>query len=180
MTVKPPREVSEAYRRRQFFVAKCSAHGTGIAMKVLTQLQQNGRVVQDFTLTTLEGLPGPFARLVHIASLRDLSTGRYEHAGLAVLYPDEAIQQALEMCHEQIFERILETPLKQQQEDLKTCLASMTGGYRQTVDHWLRLEAFRVLLPEDAPAYLKELFCSNMRVLLEILRQENSTAHLSA
>lgn len=149
-------------------------------MKALTQLQQNSRVVQDFTLTTLEGLPGPFARLVHIASLRDLSTGRYEHAGLSVLYPDEAIQQALEMCHEQIFERILESPLKQQEEDLKMCLESMASGYRQTVDHWRRLEAFRVLLPEDAPGYLKELFCSNMRALLEILRQEHSTVHSGA
>ena len=149
-------------------------------MKVLTQLQQNSRVVQDFTLTTLEALPGPFARLVHIASLRDLSTGRYEHAGLSVLYPDEAIQQALEMCHEQIFERILESPLKQQEEDLKICFESMASGYRQTVDHWRRMEAFRVLLPEDAPCYLKELFCSNMRALLEILRQEHSTAHSDA
>jgi hypothetical protein len=149
-------------------------------MKFLTQLQQNSRVVQDFTLTTLEALPGPFARLVHIASLRDLSTGRYEHAGLSVLYPDEAIQQALEMCHEQIFERILESPLKQQEEDLKVCFASMASGYRQTVDHWRRMEAFRVLLPEDAPGYLKELFCSNMRALLEILRQEYSMARSDA
>jgi hypothetical protein len=149
-------------------------------MKVLTQLQQNSRVVQDFTLTTLEALPGSFARLVHIASLRDLSTGRYEHAGLSVLYPDEAIQQALEMCHEQIFERILELPLKQQEEDLKVCFNSMAGGCRQTVEHWRRMEAFRVLLPEDAPSYLKELFCSNMRALLEILRQEHSMAHSDA
>jgi hypothetical protein len=149
-------------------------------MKALTQLQQNSRVVQDFALTTLEGLPGPFARLVHISSLRDLSTGRYEHAGLSVLYPDEAVQQALEMCHEQIFERILESPLKQQEGDLKMCLESMASGYRQTVEHWLRMEAFRVLLPEDAPGYLKELFCSNMRALLEILRQEYSTVHSDA
>jgi hypothetical protein len=149
-------------------------------MKVLTQLQQNSRVVQDFTLTTLEALPGPFARLVHIASLRDLSTGRYEHAGLEVLYPDEAIQQALEMCHEQIFERILESPLKQQEQDLKVCLGFMAGGFHQTVDHWRRMEAFRVLLPEDAPGYLKELFCSNMRALLEILDQGHSTARSDA
>jgi len=149
-------------------------------MKVLTQLQQNSRVVQDFTLTTLEALPGPFARLVHIASLRDLSTGRYEHAGLAVLYPDEAIQQALEMCHEQIFERILESPLQQQEQDLRICFASMAGSSRQTIDHWRRMEAFRVLLPEDAPGYLKELFCSNMRALLEILRQEHPTARSDA
>jgi hypothetical protein len=145
-------------------------------MKVLTQLQQNSQVVQDFTLTTLESLPGYFSRLVYISSLRDLSTGRYEHAGLSVLYPDEAIQQAIEICHEQIFERILETPLETQEKDLKLCFASMAAGYREAIDHWRRLESFRVLLPEGAPAYLKELFCSNMRALLEILQQERSTA----
>src|ERR1035438_9520347 len=100
---------------------KSSARGTKNGMKALTQLQQNRLVVEDFTLTTLEGLPGSFARLVYLASLRDLSTGRYEHAGLAVLYPCEAIQQALEMCHEQIFERVLESPLEDQEKDLRVC-----------------------------------------------------------
>jgi hypothetical protein len=145
-------------------------------MKALTQLQQNRLVVEDFTLTTLEGLPGSFARLVYLASLRDLSTGRYEHAGLAVLYPCEAIQQALEMCHEQIFERVLESPLEDQEKDLRVCFESMAEGPQQAVAHWRRLEAYRVLMPEHAPQYLKELFCSNMRALLEILQPAYSTA----
>ena len=69
-------------------------------MRTLTQLQQNRRVIQDFTLTTLAGISGLFARLIYMASLRDLSSGRYEHAGLAALYPDAAIQQALQLCHD--------------------------------------------------------------------------------
>ena len=63
-------------------------------MPALTGLQQNRRIVQDFTLTTLAGIPTLFGRLVYVASLRDLSSGRYEHAGLAALYPEEALQQA--------------------------------------------------------------------------------------
>jgi hypothetical protein len=144
-------------------------------MKALTQLQQNRLVVEDFTLTTLEGLPGSYSRLVYLASLRDLSSGRYEHAGLAVLYPSEAIQQALEMCHEQIFERILESPLEDQEKDLRVCFESMAEGPRQAIAHWYRLEAYRVLMPEHAPHYLKELFCSNVRALLEILQPAYST-----
>ena len=77
-------------------------------METLTQLQQNRRVIQDFTLRTLAAVPGAFARLTYMASLRDLSSGRYEHAGLASVYSDGAIQQALEICHEQVFEKILE------------------------------------------------------------------------
>ena len=149
-------------------------------MRTLTQLQQNRRVIQDFTQTTLAGIPGLFARLAYIASLRDLSSGRYEHAGLAALYPDAAIQQALQLCHEQIFERILESPLSCQQEDLRACLAGMEGGTSGVVSHWRRIEAYRVLVPEAAPAYLKELFCSNLRALLEILDKERAPAHSDA
>ena len=149
-------------------------------MRTLTQLQQNRRVIQDFTLTTLAGIPGLFARLAYLASLRDLSSGRYEHAGLAALYPDAAIQQALQLCHEQIFERTLEAPLSAQQEDLRACLAGMEGGLSAAVSHWRRNEAYRLFLPEAAPDYLKDLFCSNLRALLEILDEQHSPARSGA
>jgi hypothetical protein len=149
-------------------------------MRTLTQLQQNRRVIQDFTLTTLTGIPGLFARLAYMASLRDLSSGRYDHAGLSALYPDAAIQQALQLCHEQIFERILESPLPSQEEDLRSCLGGTEGGLAGTVAHWRGLEAYRVLVPEAAPDYLKDLFCSNLRALLEILDEEHSPVRSGA
>jgi len=146
----------------------------------LTKLQQNRRVVQDFTVNSLAGIPGPFARLVYVASLRDLSSGRYEHQGLVALYPEEAVQQALELCHEQIFERILEMPLEKQLDDLRNCLAAMEGGLPAVVSHWRQLEPYRVLLPESAPGYLKELFFSNLRALLEILHEQCNPSHSDA
>lgn len=149
-------------------------------MPTMTQLQQNRRIIQDFTLTTLAGIPNVFSRLAYMASLRDLSSGRYEHAGLTALYPEEAIQQALELCHEQIFERVLETSLEQQEKELRECLEHMPGELCGTVTHWQRMEAFRVLTPERSPEYLKELFCSNLRALLEILQEECSRVHSSA
>jgi hypothetical protein len=149
-------------------------------MTTLTQLQQNRRIVQDFTLTTLAGIPGLFARLIYMGSLRDLSSGRYEHAGLAALYPDEALQQALQLCHEQIFERTLETPLSSQYEDLRACLAAMEGGLSGAVTHWYRMESYRILVPEQCPDYLKELFYSNLRALLQVLQEENTRARSSA
>lgn len=145
-------------------------------METITQLQQNRRIIQDFTMTTLAGIPGLLSRLTYIASLRDLSSGRYEHAGLAALYPDAAIQQALEICHEQVFEKILETPLASQEMDLRTCLDAMQGGRDAAAVHWQRMDAYRVLMPEHAPEYLKELFCSNLRVLLDILQPNCSKA----
>jgi hypothetical protein len=146
-------------------------------MTALTQLQQNRRIIQDFTLTTLAGIPSAFSRLAYMASLRDLSSGKYEHAGLGTLYPDGAIQQSLHLCHEQIFERLLETSLELQERDLRECLEHMPGGLSTTVAHWRRMEAYRVLMPERSPGYLKELFCSNLRALLEILQEQCSKAH---
>ena len=64
-------------------------------MGSLTQFQQNRRVIQDFTSTTLAMIPSAFARLTYMASLRDLSSGRYEHAGLTALYPLEATRACL-------------------------------------------------------------------------------------
>jgi hypothetical protein len=147
---------------------------------MLTKLQQNRRIIQDFTLTTLAGIPGLFARLTYVASLRELSSGRYEHSGLSALYPEEPIQQALQLCHEQIFERILESPLSQQADDLRSCLQGMQGGMCAVVGHWRQMEVYRIFLPENSPDYLKELFCSNLRALLEILQAECLPAHSDA
>jgi hypothetical protein len=145
-------------------------------VSIHTQLEQNRHIIHDFALTTLSAIPNDFGRLTYIASIRDLSSGCYEHAGLAALYPPAAIQQALKQCHEEVFQRVLETPLALQESDLRNCLQGMDGQFKATVSHWRQMEAYRVLMPEDSPDYLKELFCSNLRALLEILQTETATA----
>jgi hypothetical protein len=140
------------------------------------QILRNKSVVQDFTATSLAAIPNLFGRLTYIASLRDLSSGKYEHSGLTAVYSPESVQEALECCHYEIFQRILETPLAVQAEDLRECLEGMTGPYPATLSHWRQIESYRILLPGNTPDYLKELFFSNLRALLEILDGECSTA----
>ena len=144
------------------------------------QILRNKSVVGDFTATTLAAIPNTFGRLIYITSLRDLSSGTYEHAGLAALYPQDAIQESLECCHHEIFQKILETPLSVQADDLRECLRGMPGSFKSTVSHWRQLESYRILPPGNAPDYLKELFFSNLRALLEILEAECSRARSSA
>lgn len=143
-------------------------------MDTLTQLQQNRRIIHDLSLSTLATMPSSFSRLAYLASLRDISTNVYEHAGLSAVYPRPAVQQALEQCHQEVFERILETPLVAQEEDLRAHLSGLPNGSRKAAKLWRRLEAYRALLPADSPEYLKELFCSNVRAILEILEKEPS------
>ncbi|HUL16815.1 MAG TPA: hypothetical protein VLV88_12510 [Terriglobales bacterium] len=145
-----------------------------------SELLKYRRIVEDFSLTTLAAIPCAFGRLVYISSLRDLSTGKYEHAGLTAVYPEDAVQHAIALCHEEVFLRILETPLSLQEHDLCDCLREMTDGLAVALTHWRRMEAYRVLIPEQVPAYLKELFCSNLAALLEILASECSTARSGA
>jgi hypothetical protein len=56
----------------------------------------------------------------------------------------------------------------------------MQGGLQSAIIHWRNMESYRVLMPERSPDYLKELFCSNLRALLEILEEECSSARSSA
>lgn len=143
------------------------------------EILRNKSVVRDFAATTLAAIPNCFGRLIYIASLRDLSSGTYEHAGLAALYSAPAIQESLQCCHYEIFQRVLETPLSIQAEDLRQCLEGMPGPYGATLSNWRRLESYRILPPGNAPDYLRELFFSNLRALLEILEAQCSLARSS-
>jgi len=146
-------------------------------MEHILRVQQ---VVADVTAQTLAAIPNAYGRLTYLASLRDLSSGTYEHSGLAALYSPEAVQEALEYCHDEVFLKILEMPLAQQESDLRACLEGMPGEVSATAAHWRQLEPYRILPPENAPDYLKELFFSNLRALLDILDSELSKAHRGA
>ncbi len=138
-------------------------------METLERFRQNQRLIEDFTRQTLAELPGDLARLLYVASLRDLGSGRYHHLGLELHYSEEAVQQALAFCHEQLFYRILEMPLEQLDLELRRCLGNLEGEFWEIASRWRELEPFRVAIPAGMPDYLRELFTSNLRVLLRAL-----------
>lgn len=145
-------------------------------METLEKLEMNERVIEDFTSRTLAHIPTEFGRLCYISSLRDSSArGRYLHEGLAAVFPEAAVQEALEFCHWQIFGRILESPLAQQEWDLRACLSDTEGDFWQMLEQWKEAGAYRLLGPADSPAYLQELFNCNVSALLDVLASENPT-----
>jgi hypothetical protein len=145
-------------------------------MDNLYQLQQNARIIQDLTANTLAELPGQFARLTYLAGLRDSQTGRYEHAGLSAIYPRESVEQSLALCHEQMLQKILESPLESQELDLKIYFDSLGGDPRDWIGKWKDTGFSAALVPEVAPDYLRKLFHSNLHALLEILDEKCAKA----
>jgi hypothetical protein len=144
-------------------------------METLEQFRQNQRVIEDFTARTLAAIPGAYARLAYLASLRDAPGADYRHDGLAALYPAAAVQQALRFCHEELFARVLELPLEQQEWDLRSCLGRTEAGFWEAVADWRERATFRELVPEAPPAYLGDLFCSNVSTLLALYSEERPT-----
>lgn len=149
-------------------------------MEGLEELQRVRGVVEDFTSRTLAGIPSGVSRLLHVATLCDLATGRYRHDGMAEIYSEQVVDQALRLCHEQLFERILETPLKQQEVEFRTCLQGFNGSSEELAERWQEHEFYKLLIPSGAPSYLRHLFCSNAAIILRLIAANTSTNRVGA
>jgi hypothetical protein len=134
----------------------------------LERFQQSRALIEDFSSQTLAAIPSDFGRLYYVSSLKDSETGRYEHDGLKSLYSENAVQAALSHCHEELFSRILETPLTEQESDLRACLRSAGDQFWDVVESWQKDRCFQEMCPDGVPSYLHELFCSNMGALLAV------------
>ena len=143
-------------------------------MESLERFEESRAVIEDFSSQTLAAISSDFGRLYYVTSLKDLDSGRYEHDGLMSLYPENAVQAGLSHCHEELFSRILETPLKDQERDLSACLSSAGEKYWNVVESWRESRYFQEMCPEGLPDYLQDLFCSNMGALLAIFSSRRS------
>jgi hypothetical protein len=139
------------------------------------QLRIHRQILYDLALHYLEPLNGSFARLAYLASLKNPSTKIYAHDRLSAVYGPKPVGESLAECHEELFERLLEMPLAQQEEELHQFLGTLPEGVQEGIRHCLgRIEDW---IPSEAPGYLKELFRSNLNALLELLRERNPRAH---
>ena len=85
---------------------------------MLDELQLHRQILYDLSVHSLEPMGGMYERLAYVANLRDPSTGIYSHERLCAVFGEEGVGQALADCHEELFERLLESPLALQEEDL--------------------------------------------------------------
>ena len=141
------------------------------------QLRIHRQILYDLALHYLEPLTGSFARLAYLASLKNPSTQVYAHDRLSAVYGSEPVGGTLVECHEELFEKLLEMPLANQEEDLRQFIATLPEGTQEGIRVCRgRIEDW---IPLGAPEYLKELFRSNLNALLELLGERNPKARSS-
>ncbi len=141
---------------------------------MLDRLQIHRQILYDLTVHYLEPMAGMYERLAYVASLRDPANGFYSHPRLAAVFGEESVNRAIASCHEELFERLLESSLSSQEEDLVSYLDTLPGGKEAHAGEcYAKAQAW---IPPQAPEYLKKLFCSNLRVLCELLQEKKPKA----
>jgi hypothetical protein len=145
-----------------------------------SSFDRRAKLMEDLSSRTLAAIPSEYGRLIYLASLRDLGSGAYAHAGLEKLYPQWAVQEALSKAHNEVCQRILETPLARQEMDLRFCLRGFDADPAEVISQWRELESYRALLPAGMPAYIRKLFCSNFETLLTVLADDAASGRQAA
>jgi hypothetical protein len=127
-------------------------------------------VARDLEQRTLAALPCALSRLVYLASTRDYNTGQYRHDGLAHAFTVEGSQEALARCHDAVFRGLTLESLADVVQDFRTYLRATQEDQGKILEAWDRLEAYRVLVPAMCGEIERELFISNVKIALEVVR----------
>jgi hypothetical protein len=125
---------------------------------------------EDLRLRTLEPIGYDFGRLIYLSSLRDFNTGEYYHQGLAHSFSEQAASAALVACHQEIFYRLVSSPLESLVAQVERFMRSSPHDWKKTLNAWETLEAYRVMVPSVSNRLVAELFRSNVRVAMEVLK----------
>jgi hypothetical protein len=134
--------------------------------------REREKALLDLWERTLSQVPTTFGRIAYLAGLRNPNTGRYEHFGLAQVYSEEEADRALRTSHEEAFGRWLNWPLAEQRSDLEEYLRSLEGGRETVLGAWAALGPYRNLIPVAASQAERELFVTDLELILELLRNE--------
>ncbi len=128
-------------------------------------------------VAALDTLPNDLTRMIYLASLRDCNSGRYLHPQLSSRMGVERADHALSACHEQLFRRLLTTPISLYVLQLEEYIR-YTRAERDTVLRtWQSLQAYRSTVPLQARPIYSELFCLNIEIALTILNDPTSRAY---
>jgi hypothetical protein len=126
--------------------------------------------LKRYIAQTVQSAESGFERLVFLGSLRDAYTGQYLHQGWPQIGAADEIHGLLRKFHQAVFEAVLHLPLAELAKELRLHFHSLSYPERQTAFLWLEIEPFRDLIPQGCSTLLRELFVSQIRTALEVLR----------
>jgi hypothetical protein len=125
----------------------------------------------DLWRHTLARIPTLFGRVLYLASLRNQTSGVYEHAGLAQMVGEEEAGETLRRSHARAFQDWLCLNLEQQTADLREYLAE-TPNSAATLAGWAASSPYQRWAPPTAQDFEQRLFAGDLEILLALLRRE--------
>jgi len=117
----------------------------------------------------LENFPNDLTRMLYLASLRDCNSGRYLHPELSSTLGIEEADNALSMCHDQIFRRLLKTAVRDYALQLEEYIRYTRAERSVVLATWRSLQAYRSTVPVHSLPVYADLFCLNIELALTIL-----------
>lgn len=124
----------------------------------------------DLHNRTLARLESDFARVIYLSSLRDFNTGQYHHQGLAHAFSESVARTAMAACHQELFQRLVLSSLRSFVEQLDRFIRSSPNSYHGTLAAWKTLEGYHVAIPSNCDPLAAELFRSNVKIAMELLK----------
>ena len=125
---------------------------------------------EDLRSRTLARISSEMERLIYVASTRDYNSCVYQHEGLAGRFGAGASARALEYAHSEIFQAVSLMSLRRLTEELRKYMESSRESPLAFLNVWQKLEPYRVALPLRVDPTIAELFISNIKIALAVLR----------
>jgi len=125
---------------------------------------------------TLLQIPSAFGRMVYLASLRDPNSGQYQHFGFSQRFSEREADKTIRRSHNNIFMDWLCFSLEQQRIDLEKYLDSLSEDRRTILANWLEWPPFMNWIPAQSRPADRELFRSDLEIVLELIRQDSGGA----
>ena len=132
------------------------------------------KAYDDLWQRTLAKISGDLNRMIYLASTRDYNSGRYHHAGLEAAFGYDAVKQALETAHQDIFWKLTRSSLEQLVRELEVYIRSSGESPEELLRTWRTLQPYRVAIPLEVDAMGAQLLLSNLKLGLEVLQKRRS------